>query len=49
MLTDHYIVEIDARNVVGMSDKKILKVIKETGNSVTVTVMPKFVYDHMVS
>jgi len=48
MLTDHYIVEIDARNVVGMSDKKILKVIKETGNSVTVTVMPKFVYDHMI-
>ena len=48
MLTDHYLVEINGRNVVGMSDSKILKVIQETDRSVTVTVMPKFVYDHMI-
>lgn len=48
MLTDHYLVEIDGRNVVGLSDEKILKVIKEKGRSVTVTVMPQMFYEHMI-
>lgn len=52
MLTDHYLVEINGRNVVGMSDSKILKVIQapeqERCVGVTVTVMPQFVYDHMI-
>lgn len=48
MLTDHFITEIDGQNVVGMSDDKILKVIKSKDRAVTVTVMPEFVYDHMV-
>lgn len=48
MLTDHFITEIDGQNVVGMSDDKILKVIKSKERTVTVTVMPEFVYDHMV-
>ena len=48
MLTDHFITEIDGQNVVGMSDDKILKVIKSKDRTVTVTVMPEFVYDHMV-
>ena len=49
MLTDHFITEIDGQNIVGMSDDKILKVIKSKERTVTVTVMPEFVYDHMVS
>merc|ERR1719204_2606234 len=48
MLTDHFITEIDGQNVVGMSDDKILKRIKSKDRTVTVTVMPEFVYDHMV-
>jgi len=48
MLTDHFITEIDGQNIVGMSDDKILKVIKSKDRTVTVTVMPEFVYDHMV-
>lgn len=48
MLTDHFITEIDGQNVVGMNDDKILKVIKSKDRTVTVTVMPEFVYDHMV-
>ena len=48
MLTDHFITEIDGQNIVGMSDDKILKVIKSKERTVTVTVMPEFVYDHMV-
>lgn len=48
MLTDHYLTEIDGQNIVGLSDDKILKIIKEKDRAVTVTVMPAFVYDHMV-
>ena len=48
MLTDHYLVEVDGQNIVGLSDNKILKVIQSKTNSVTVTIMPEFVYDHMV-
>lgn len=48
MLTDHFIVEVDGQNVVGLSDPKILDIIKSKERTVTVTVMPQFVYDHMV-
>jgi len=48
MLTDHYICEIDGQNVVGLSDEKLLKIIKERDRTITITVMPEFVYDHMI-
>lgn len=48
VLTDHQILEVDGRNVVGLKDKKIKEIIEDAGNVVTVTVIPSFIYDHMV-
>lgn len=48
VLTDHQILEVDGRNVVGLKDKKIKEFIEEAGNVVTVTVIPTFIYEHMV-
>ena len=48
MLTDHYLTEVDGQNIVGLSDDKILKIIRAKEKTVTVTIMPEFVYDHMV-
>lgn len=48
VLTEHYLTEIDGQNIVGLSDDNILKIIKSKDRTVTVTMMPQFVYDHMV-
>lgn len=48
VLTDHQMLEVDGQNVVGLKDKQIKEIIKKAGNVVTVTVIPSFIYDHMV-
>lgn len=48
VLTDHQLLEVDGRNVVGLKDKEVTKLIDAAGNFVTITVIPGFVYDHMV-
>lgn len=48
MLTEHHVLEIDARNVVGMTEKERLAVLKAAGQVVTFTVVPSFIYEHMV-
>jgi syntenin-1 len=49
LLTDHNLLEINGKNVIGMKDKEITKVIGSMeGNALTVTVMPTFLYTHMV-
>ncbi|KAL1502866.1 hypothetical protein ABEB36_007944 [Hypothenemus hampei] len=48
ILTDHQLLEVDGQNVVGMKDKHIREIISKAGNVVTITVIPDFIYNHMV-
>lgn len=47
VLTDHYLIEVDGQNVVGLKDKEITDIIQHCNTSVTITIMPKFVFDHI--
>jgi len=49
LLTDHNLLEINGKNVIGMKDKEITKVIQGIqGTALNVTIMPNFLYSHMV-
>jgi len=48
VLTEHQLLEVEGQNVVGMKDKHISKIIDNAGDIVTITVIPSFIYDHMV-
>lgn len=48
LLTDHQILEINGKNVVGMKDKDITTEIESGGDMITVTIIPSYIYDHMV-
>uniref|UniRef100_A0A023GLA4 PDZ domain-containing protein n=1 Tax=Amblyomma triste TaxID=251400 RepID=A0A023GLA4_AMBTT len=48
LLVDHQLLEVNGQNVVGVKDADITKIIEGAGNVITVTVMPSFVYDHMI-
>ncbi|CAL8122360.1 unnamed protein product [Orchesella dallaii] len=49
LLTEHALLEVNGKNVIGLKDKDIGKIIKETqGNALTITVMPTFLFNHMV-
>ncbi|KAJ8917589.1 hypothetical protein NQ315_000072 [Exocentrus adspersus] len=48
VLTDHQLLEVDGQNVVGLKDKEISGIIDKAEQVVTITVIPSFIYDHMV-
>ncbi|KAK4004671.1 hypothetical protein OUZ56_006399 [Daphnia magna] len=48
LLTDHNLLEINGQNVVGLKDKEISRIMDGAGTCVTLTVMPKFLYEHMI-
>ncbi|CAL1529503.1 unnamed protein product [Lymnaea stagnalis] len=48
LLTDHQLIEVGGQNVVGLKDKEINQIIESCGRTVTITIMPCFMYDHMV-
>ncbi|XP_065192304.1 syntenin-1-like [Sycon ciliatum] len=48
ILTDHYLVEVNGQNVVGLSDSDIEKVFVAAPRTTTITLMPHFVYDHII-
>ena len=48
LLIDHQLLEVDGQNVIGMKDKELTKIINSAIQVVTITVMPTFLYDHMV-
>lgn len=48
LLTEHQLLEVNGQNVVGLKDKDVTKVINDGGSIVTITVIPSFIYDHMV-
>eukprot|EP00055_Hartaetosiga_balthica_P011561 m.52930 g.52930 ORF g.52930 m.52930 type:complete len:307 (-) comp7644_c0_seq1:220-1140(-) len=49
LLINHRLIEINGRNVVGMEDKNILEIIKKSPPSITLTIMPTYIYKHLVS
>ncbi|KAL5017463.1 hypothetical protein ScPMuIL_007052 [Solemya velum] len=48
LLTDHQLIEVDGQNVVGVKDKEVGDIIDAGARTLTVTVMPSFLYDHIV-
>jgi len=48
LLTEHQLIEIGGQNVVGLKDKEIGEIIDASGRTVTVTVIPCVMYDHIV-
>ncbi|KAF7284823.1 syntenin-1-like [Rhynchophorus ferrugineus] len=48
VLIEHQLLEIEGQNVVGLKDKQIKEIIAKAGNVVTITIIPSFMYDHMI-
>lgn len=48
VLTEHHMVEINGQNVVGMKEKEIKKIVDSIGRTVTITIVPSIIYDHIV-
>ena len=48
LLTEHQILEVNAKNVVGLKDKDITAEIENGGNIITITIIPSYLYDHMI-
>lgn len=49
VLTDHQLLEVNTINVVGMKDKEISQVITASPSIVNITVIPTYIYQHMIS
>lgn len=48
LLVDHNLLEVNGQNVVGIKDKEIASIIDDGGRTVTVTVIPTYLYDHIM-
>merc|ERR1719494_1725684 len=48
LLIEQNILEINGQNVVGLKDKDTLEVLQVSSGSVTLTIIPSFIYEHMV-
>lgn len=48
LLIEHQLLEVNGQNVVGMKDKEIHAIINQAEQIVTVTIIPSFIYDHMM-
>lgn len=48
LLIDQHLLEVNGQNVVGLKDKEVSAIIDGGGNIITVTIMPSFLYEHMI-
>lgn len=48
VLIDHHLVEVDGQNVVGLKEMEIKKIFDAADKTVTITIIPSFVYEHMI-
>ncbi|XP_071965762.1 syntenin-1-like [Antedon mediterranea] len=48
LLIDHALLEVNGQNVIGLKDKEVSKILADSPRTVTITIMPNFVYDHMM-
>jgi syntenin-1 len=49
LLTKHQLLEVNGQSVIGMNDKDILAIIKESPPTLTVTIAPYFIYKSMIA
>jgi syntenin-1 len=47
LLINHQLVEVNGQNVVGLKDKDTLKIMQDAPRSVTLTILPKFIFEHL--
>uniref|UniRef100_A0A3B3DBT7 Syndecan binding protein (syntenin) 2 n=1 Tax=Oryzias melastigma TaxID=30732 RepID=A0A3B3DBT7_ORYME len=48
LLTEHYICEINGQNIIGLKDSQIKDILNSSPTTMTITIMPKFIYEHMI-
>lgn len=48
LLIEHHLLEVDGQNVVGMKDKEITGIIAGSPQIVTITIIPSFIFEHMM-
>lgn len=48
VLIDHHLLEVNGQNVVGMKEKEIKEVFDNAPRTVTITIIPSVIYDHIV-
>jgi len=48
LLTEHQLLEVNGQNVVQMKDSFVKDLIRASSGSITVTIMPSVIYDHLV-
>ena len=48
LLIHHHILEVNGQNVIGLKDEEILQILKQSERSVSLTIMPSFVFDHLL-
>lgn len=48
ILTEHHLLEVNGQNVVGLKDKQVASIVQDCGQVITVTIMPSFLYKHMM-
>lgn len=49
VLIDQQILEVNGQNIIGMKDKETTKLIDNGGQIITITIVPSFIYDHMMT
>lgn len=48
MLINHHLLEVNGQNVVGLEDKQAVQIVQDAPVTVTVTIIPTFVYKHLI-
>lgn len=48
LLTEHQLLEVNGKNVVGLKDKEIGAEIENGGDIITITIIPSYIYEHMI-
>jgi syntenin-1 len=48
MLINHQVVEVNGQSSVGVKDKDLLEIFRQSPMTVTVTITPRFVYKHLI-
>lgn len=48
LLTEHNLCEVNGQNVIGLKDPQVADILASSANVVTLTVMPTYIFEHMV-
>ncbi|XP_008570371.1 PREDICTED: syntenin-1 [Galeopterus variegatus] len=48
LLTEHNICEVNGQNVIGLKDSQIADILSTSGTIVTITIMPAFIFEHII-